>query len=327
MRLLQICFALLAVRGLPAQPPAKGGAELTRAGFSTTGLSNAKVLTNLYLGDFLHVEMERNAIMFKVLYGGYLEAFARRCDAYLPANKVEMTRSVCAQEQYPVNRYGARVGPSSCVSYRTEGTGLYADPALYAAEQQLDRETALDSVGQVMRTMGQSNPLGSAMNTVNSAQVMTNDMNALVHLNACGSPGLKRFQENLKLFALGKSPIRLDGVAGPSNASKAAPGAPFKDSNYTKLVEDLVFEQSKTWMMNRFVAGSVSGVAVSSRDGAGRPAKLTGRYLFNGRSQGSVVVTFTDGLPACLYFFDLPSVCRAASSRVIAAYENGNYQH
>jgi hypothetical protein len=325
MRLLQICFVLLAVRGVPAQQ-VKAGAELTRASFSTSGLSNAKVLTNLYLGDFLHVDLERNAIMFKVLYNNYLEAFARRCDAYLPANKVEMTRSVCAREQYPVNRYGAQVGASTCVEYRTEGTGLYADPALYAAEQQLDRETALDAVGQVMRTMTQSNPLGSAMNTLNSAQVMTNDMNALVRLNACTSPGLKRFQGNLMLFALGKSPIRLAGDATPSSPGKAGPGAPFKDSNYTKLLEDLVSEQSKTWMMNRFVAGSVSSVAVSSRDAAGRPSKLVGRYLFNGRSQGSVTVIFTEGLPACLYFFDLPSVCRAASSRVIAAYENGNYQ-
>jgi hypothetical protein len=307
MRLLQICLVLLVVRAVPAQT--------ARAGLDTTGLSNAKVLTNLYLGDFLHVELERNAIMFKVLYNSYLEAYARRCDASLPRDKVEMTRSVCAREQYPVNRYGARVGPSTCVEYRTEGTGLYADPALYAAEQELDRATALDSVGQVMRTMTQSNPLGSALNTANAAQVMTNDMNALVRLNACAGPGLKRFQDNLMLFALGKSP-----------AGKPAPGTPFKDSNYTKLLEDLVSEQSKTWMMNRFVAGSVSSVAVSSRDAAGRPAKLAGRYLFNGRSQGSVTVTFADGLPSCLYFFDLPSVCRAASSRVIAAYENGNYR-
>ena len=39
-----------------------------------------------------------------------------------------------------------------------------------------------------------------------------------------------------------------------------------------------------------------------------------------------VTVTFTDGLPACLYFFDLPSVCRAPSSRIIAAYDGGHYQ-
>ena len=314
MQLLRICLLLFAVHCMEAQP------ALTRASFSTSGLSNAKVLTNLYLGDFVNVTLERNGIMFKALFSQYLDAFARHCNAFLPANKVEIMRTVCAQEQTPVNRYGAAVGPTTCTQYRTEGTGLYADPVLYRADVQLESATALDSIGQVMRTMQQGNPLGSAMNTVGSVQVMANDMNSLVRINACNSTGLKRFQENVVQFALGKSPVRLEP------ASRQAQAGPFKDSDYTKLVEDLVFEQSRSWMMNRFVGGSVSNVIVSSRDSAGRPAVLAAQYLFNGRSRGSVKVTFTDGLPACMYFFDLPSMCRAPSSRIIAAYENGNYR-
>lgn len=334
MRLLLICFLLFSLpearaqQSTPATPsaakPANG--NLTRASFSASGLKNEKLLTDLYAGNFVDISLERQDVLFQVLYSQYLEAFGRHCDAALPPNKVEITRQVCAREQYPVNRYGAQVGPSSCVEYRTEGTGLYADPVLYETKAKLEQAVGLDTIRQVFRTMNQKNPLGAAMDTVNASKAMANDMNALVQRNACAGPGLKRFQENLMLFAMGKQPIRLDGGGTPAAASRPSPAAPFKDSNYTKLLEDLILEQSKTWVVNRYVSGSVSNVVVSSRDAAGRPAKLVGRYLFNGRSQGSVTVSFTDGLPECMYFFDSPSTCRTPNRRVVASYANGSYQ-
>ena len=135
----------------------------------------------------------------------------------------------------------------------------------------------------------------------------------------------------MRRFALGQPPLRLAG--GETLASigppKPAPGAPFKDSNYTKLLEDLVSEHSQVWMVNRYVRGSTSGVTVSSRDQFGRPSKIVGNYLFdafNGRSKGSVTVQFSDGLPQCMYFFDFPTTCRSPSRRIITAYENGRYQ-
>src|SRR5713226_3618052 len=110
------------------------------ASFSAKGLNYETELTGLYLGDFAHARLERDSMAFDLLFGNYLSAFARRCSAYLPANKVEMTRSECAREQYSVNRYGARTGPSTCIEYREVGTGLYADPDLYAAQRQVDAD-------------------------------------------------------------------------------------------------------------------------------------------------------------------------------------------
>ncbi|GJG89053.1 hypothetical protein tb265_42340 [Gemmatimonadetes bacterium T265] len=73
----------------------------------------------------------------------------------------------------------------------------------------------------------------------------------------------------------------------------------------------------------------MSQVEVTARDASGRPAKLSGSYLFeglNGRSRGSVDVVFSDGVPECLYYFDRPGVCRTANRRVAAAYVAGQYQ-
>lgn len=328
MRLLRSCFVLFVVpgawaqQGHPATAPQKGDAPLTRSSFSASGLHNERTLTNFFIGNFVDIPFDRENLPFLVLFEEYLEAYGRHCDAYLPANKVELTRSVCARSQYPVNRYGAQVGPSSCVEYRTEGMGIYADPTLYAAKSKLDDESGLSVIKDTFRTMTQKNPLEAALNTVNDARQMTDDMNALVRLNACVSPGLKRFQENLMLFSMGKQPISLPGAA---RAQPSSPGT-FKEQNYTRFLEDLIAEQAKTWLMNRFVPGSTSNVVVSSRDAAGRPSKIVGKYLFNGRSPGSVTLDFSDGEPRCMYFFDLPSTCKTPNRRIVAAYSSGAYQ-
>ena len=334
MRLLQICFTLAVVPAVWAQqsrPTATKAVEtrapLTRASFSTAGLQNEKTLTHFFTGNFVDIPFDRENLPFLVMFQDYLEAYARHCAAYLPPNKVEMTRQVCVREQYQVNQYGARVGTSTCVEYRTEGTGLYADPTLYAAKSNLDNVSAISVVKDTFKQLSGKNPLESALNTAKDAQVMENDMNRLFGLNACTSPGLKRFQENVLLFSLNKQPVVLSGEGGATTARvQPSPGALLKDQNYTRLVEDLVLDQSKTWFMNRYAPGSTSNVVVSSKDAEGRPAKLVARYLFNGRSPGSVTIEFSDGLPQCMYFFDLPTTCRTPNRRIVAAYSSGGYQ-
>jgi hypothetical protein len=305
--------------------------KLDPASFSAKGLNYEKEVTGLYLGDFAHTPLKRDSLEFDTLFGSYLTAFARRCSQYLPANKVEMTRSECAREQYSVDRYGNRVGGSSCVEYRQVGTGLYADPDLYAARLQVDAEAARNMVHDTFQSLSTKDPLGVAMHTMDAAGSVGNDMDSLLGMNTCASPGLKRFQDNMLRFALGQQPLRLAG--GETLASiappKPPPGAAFKDSNYTKLLDDLIAEHSQVWMVNRYVRGSASGVRVSSRDGSGRPSKIVGQYMYDGlsgRSKGSVTVQFTDGLPQCMYFSDFPTTCRTPSRRIITAYENGRYQ-
>lgn len=304
--------------------------ELSLASFSAKGLNYETELTGLYLGDFAHARLERDSMEFDLLFGSYLNAFARQCSAYLPSNKVEMTKAECAREQYTVNGYGVRVGSSTCIEYRQVGTGLYADPVLYAAQQQVDFEVGRDVLRDTLRGMGGNNPMGAAMRTLDAATSVAGDMDSLLGMNACASPGLKRFQDNMLHFARGEAPQHLAG--GETLASikpKTAPGAAFKDSDYTRLLEDLITENARGWMMNRFVRGSVSGVSVASRDQLGRPSTIVGNYQFDGfegRSRGSVTVEFSDGLPQCVYFSDFPTTCRSASRRIITDYENGRYQ-
>lgn len=49
------------------------------------------------------------------------------------------------------------------------------------------------------------------MAKLTAARAVAGDMDALVQMNACTSPGLVRFEDNLRLFALNKQPVRLDG--------------------------------------------------------------------------------------------------------------------
>ena len=257
MRLLQSCLLLVILPAAWAQQnrpaaakPANG--PLTRSSFSANGLHNEKTLTDLYTGNFVGIPFDRENLPFLTLFQSYLESYAQHCAAYLPPNKVEMTRQVCARESYQVNQYGARVGASTCVEYRTEGTGLYADPVLYDAKGEVDRVAALSVVKDTLKLMTQKNPLEGALNTLKDTQVTADDMNRLFGLNSCPSPGVKRFQENLRLFALGKQPIPLAGASEIAR-NQPTPGGPAKDQNYTRFLEDLVQDQSKGWFMNRYV--------------------------------------------------------------------------
>ena len=315
--------------GVPGPARPQGSTGLSLASFSADGLNYETELTALYLGDFAHARLERVSVEFDALFGSYLSAFARRCNAYLPANKVEMTRSECAREQYTVNGYGVRVGPSTCIEYREVGTGLYADRALYAAQQRVDAEVGRNMLRDTLRGMAANNPMGTAMRTVDAMTSLGRDMDSLIEMNACASAGLKRFQENMRRFALGEPPLRLAGSETLASIRPKTAMTTFKDSNYTRLLDDLIAENAQGWMVNRFVRGSVSDVVVSSRDDLGRPSRITGNYLFdslNGRSKGSVTLQFDRGLPQCVYFSDFPTTCRAPSRRVVTAYENGRYQ-
>jgi len=318
MRVMTVCFLTFAIHQAQAQP--------TRPSLSTTGLANETLLKSIYAGNFAEVGMERSDVRFISLYDSYLKAYGRRCDAYLPAKKVEIMETVCAQEQTKVDRFGTRVGTGSCMAYRTQGTGIYADPVLYGAKEQSDNEVGPDAIRHVFQTMAGKNPLGTALNTLGATQSIGNDMSTLVRVNACDSPGLKRFQENLMLFALGKPPIRLPGAAEAPASTRSSPENLSGEQNFTRLVEDLVLDQSRTWVMNRFVSGSVSNVVVSSRDGQGRPLKLTASYLFNRQNRGSVTISFSNGLPECLYFSDFPSMCRAPNRRIVEGYGSGAYR-
>ena len=232
MRLVLVCFVLFAVlQGLAQQGGSQQNAVgLTSASFSASGLHNEALLTNLYIGNFKGIDFDRTNVLFEGLFSDYLKAYGSHCAAYLPKNKVELKETYCQQQDYQIDQYGTRVS-SGCLIYGTRGTGIYADPTLNEAKEQLDSVAGPEMIHQAFNTMagkngdGMSSLLG-ALKTLGASQTITSDMDSLVEMNACPSPGLKRFQENLMLFALGKQPIVLPGVAPPvpSRPQSALPG-------------------------------------------------------------------------------------------------------
>jgi hypothetical protein len=171
--------------------------------------------------------------------------------------------------------------------------------------------------------------LANTLNLVGDVTTFRKDMATLLRVNACDSPSLKRFEDNLRLFAQSKRPKRLAGDVVVSSVVNPPPGTLFEDQNYTKLIEELVYDQSRAWVMNQYLRGSVSNVSVSSRDALGRPTKIKARYTysgFNDRSTGTVTLTFDEGWPECLYFFDNPVACRTPDRKIVDGYTRGAYR-
>ena len=325
----------------PAAGPAQNGAPSTSAGKSMAasalnvqGLANQGLIQALYEGNFRVISLEREDPKYSGLFEEYLKAFGQRCAAYLPANKIEMTRQECTTERV-TTRGGIETG-RECVNYVTVGIGIYADPILYDALRTAKRLSAGDAarhLGRMISDMGRpgGNPIAGMMQMVGDTQAASSDMKSIVQMNACDTPALDRLEDNLRLFALNRPPIKLDGssAAATSPALAVVPGLPYRDHNYARLVEDLVAEHAKTWAMNRYLRGSVTGVSVAARDSGGRPLKITAGYAFNGfqgRSQGSVKIDFSDGLPECMFFHDYPASCRTPNRNIVAAYTEGKYQ-
>ena len=344
MHVLVLCLiASLAVEATaqtkkpPAKPPAPAKpatADAKPAHFSATGLNNEDDFLRIYAGDFQSVRLDRTGTEFMAIMSSYMNDFATDCKQYLPPNKVEITKQVCTETSTPVNGYGAPVGASTCVSYQTVGTGLYADPQLYAAQRAVDAEAAKKMLGSFVGMMtgkgGASNPLSMPMQMTDQITAVGTEMESLIQMNACGSAGLKNFQSNLIRFANGDNPVKFAGAVAsvPANAPTSAPGAPVKDANYSRLLDDLVADNARGWMMNRYQAGSIAGVNIVSRDAQGRPARITAQYSFTGMQgaqRGSVSLTFKNGAPDCMYFSDFPDTCRLPAAGVVSNYEKNMY--
>ena len=319
--LLTLCFLVLFS---PKPSTASGQGSLDAESLSVAGLANGPAVGAIFRGEFHKVEFNREDMLFSTLFQQYLEAYARTCSQHLPAKKIEMTRQRCVQERVTRNGYGVEI-ERTCVSYVDEGTGLYAKPEMLAAKQEIDRLMAADSLRNAWRllTMSQQNPLAGTMQLARDAQGAANDMKALVRKNACSGPGLLRFEENLRRFAWNKSAVRLNSQAGANNNRDSSPEALARSLDYPKLIAALVADQSRSWVLNRFVRGSVREVAVASRNHQGLPARITATYSFDGfsgRSRGAVTVDLTDALPTCIYFSDAPNVCRTPNRRIVASH-------
>lgn len=330
-------YTALLVQNFAAATPQQNTAneETLRSTFTTSGLTNSALITKIFEGDFVNIDLDRTDDRFGILFQQYLEAFAQHCSSALPRDKVEMTNQRCAHESDWVTRngYGIEISRTrTCDQYETFGIGLFAKPALYNARNSVTRQRAADMGRELSRAFGvytQPDAIPNVVRLIGDAQAISNDMHSLVQINACKAPGLLRFEDNLSLFALNKQPLRLGGGTATASVIDPGRGQSFKDQNYRKLVEDLILDDAKQWgAFARYIDGSVTGASVGERDPQGRPKSVIVPYRWEGmmgRVSSQATLTFSDGQPECLTYAETPNVCHSPNRRIVARYLEGGY--
>ncbi|MEP7351725.1 MAG: hypothetical protein ABI824_00695 [Acidobacteriota bacterium] len=319
-----------------ANPNAPGG-QLAESSFNAKGLSNEKVLANLFRGNFINVDFDRSDLKFINLFDRYIRSYGTYCKIGLPENKVEILDSGCAEWTVTENLRTGQEISRVCRTPTVIHTGIFADPALLDAQRENNQQRAADAGRVASVTLSQltgPNGISGMMAMLGTTQSVTGDMSALAQnyaqMNACKDPGLMRFQENLRRFALNKQAIPLDGKVATSSVLVTIPGIPFKDQNYTKLISDLVVDDAQKWgAFAKLSGGGVPSSSVSSRDAEGRPAKVVSPYSYEnilGRQSATVTLTFEEGMPQCLTYSETPAVCHAPNRKIVAAYLDGRYQ-
>ncbi|APQ18916.1 hypothetical protein [Maribacter hydrothermalis] len=292
---------------------------------NTDGLYFAEFYDYIFRGHFEELDINRGDMRFLLIFDQYLRAYGAQCAGNLPADKVEIMNEECATEEVTKNGWGDVIS-RVCIKYVWVGSGIYAKPELYEAYAEIDQIQRFKGLGTMMQMITDPNGMGNSVDMIHKTNGLKGDMGKIFKLNACDSPGLKRFEENLKLFALNKPAVRMDKVSKYTTMKKT--GGPTGSQDFNKLINDLVYDQSKTWSFNRYNEGSVSGVTTSSRDSEGRPRELSANYSFSGFSgnnKGSVRITFENGLPKCIYFYDFPQNCKTPNSSIISTYAQGEY--
>jgi len=310
------------LNSLIAFKPVRRASQLKVGSFTSQGLNYETELMAIYLGDFENARLDRNGMAISSLFKGYLDAYGKFCRKYLPANKVSITVSKCATERVTKNGWGT-ITNTSCVKWVNVPTGLYADPKLYNSSNQISRNAGMKIFGNVFS----GDPFASRA-IVDDVLSVGNDMNTLVQKNKCNNAGLKRFETNLYYFVEGKAPLTLPGKETLSLIRNVYQvDLDSANLNLKTLLDDLISENAKGWMMNRYSSGSVSNINVRS-DKSGSPQTVKARYNFSSFGKiysGNVSLTFAKNIPKCLYFSDAPQTCRHPSRRVINKYEKGKY--
>lgn len=296
--------------------------------FKTSKLNYEKELTALYLGDFDHVGWHPERDTFATLFPMYVTSFGRQCAAYLPADRVEIMTQECARESTPVNVYGNPVGPTTCVEYRTVGTGIYAKPALYRIKTRLDALQGNAVLGDMLFDR-QADPFSTTAKWTDALIMANDDAQEIFNGNACDSAALQRLEDNMARFARGEPPLKLASGATLADIRARAPKqTASKAADHQRLIDDLIADNARGWMLNQYISGSVSNVSIGQSDSNDRPVTIRANYRFAQFGQatsGWVQVRFDQGRPTCLYFHDAPSTCRVASPRIANAYERGEY--
>jgi hypothetical protein len=326
IKLLSITFLLLMILSFTEKATEKLHINPQNIELNTEGLYYAEFFDYIYRGHFENIKIKRESSELYMIFGQYLRTFGKQCPSYLPANKVKIMEQECAKEQVTTNGYGIETN-RVCIKWRWVWSGLYAKPGLYNAKMKIEGIQRAKGLQTVVAMITDPNAMGNSVDMMHKAKGLKNDMAQIFKLNTCNSAGIMRFEENLKLFALNKPSIRMKGNSKYAAMKKS--GGPTGSQNFIKLIDDLVANQAKTWSFNRYTRGSISGLAIFSKDTKGRPRALKANYNYSGfgsSSKGWVRVTFKNGLPDCIYFFDFPNNCKTPNSSIVASYAQGKYK-
>ena len=301
-------------------------AQSNELDFKTDGLYYAEFYDYIFRGEFENIKITRKDGEFSMIMEQYLRSFAKRCPSYLPSNKIEIMELVCSRERVTKNGYGVEIS-RVCVDWVWAGTGLYAKSDLYNAKLEAQDVNSSEGLQKALDMLFDPNAFGNSVDLIHKRNGLNNDMVQFFKLNPCNSKGLLRFEENLKRFALDQPGIRMKEESKYSAMKKS--GGPSGEQNYAKLFDDLIADQSRTWMMNRYTKGSISGVNVLSQDENGRPKSIKANYryssAFGGPYNGWAKIDFVNGLPDCIYFHDCPQNCKKSNSSIVASYAQGKY--
>lgn len=299
--------------------------DLKEDELNTDGLYFAEFYDYIYRGHFEHVELAKESQIFLMIYSKYLRTFGAACPTNLPDNKVEIMDLICVREEVTTEN-GMEVS-RVCVEYEAVGSGIFADPEMYQTQLQMEKEHAMNIFSTTLEEMTNPNSIGNSLDKVHQAKGLVGDMNVFFNLNPCNASALERFATNLRSFASGRAPERLETISKYQQMKKD--GGPTGPQDFKRLLDELVADQARTWAFNRYEKGSISGVRVQGNDNQGRPTAIQADYKFSGfmgNSQGWARVIFKNGLPDCIVFYDFPDNCKTPNSSIVASYANGDYQ-
>lgn len=314
----------------------EGGAAMQAQDFKRPPGRGGEALAAVFEGRFSQVGLEPPSLAFRSLVNGYMRGYSQRCRPHI-ADPVELTRSECERESVTTRGIGMYQHETSrtCVAWREVPTGVFAERSLYQATLANPMETATGGLREVMDMVnvtgrGGTNPLAAATQTAQQLQALGNAGQQISADNACEAPALKRLRVNLENYLQGRPAMALDGgtVLGVALLPATA-GEPYRDSNYARLLDDLVAANAASWGFNRYVPGSIVGATVVQRDAGSRPAVLRASYRFQGLAGsqlGTVTLELQEGRPRCLYFKDAPQQCRTPSAGVAERYVAGGYR-
>ena len=293
--------------------------------FKTLGLNNAAFFDYIYRGHFENIELHVNSSHFFMIFSVFLNTFWSLCPELLPDDKVEIMTQECSRENVTTDGWGVEIS-RYCIAWRTVGTGIFADPKLYAAKMRLVAKQDQNALRTVIDMYTNPNAMGNSVDQIHKAKALLSDWSNFFRLNPCDSKTIEQFANNLLAFANGQQPTRLRGMSVYEKIKIL--GGPAGDQDYSKLLNDILGNQSKTWAMNRYVPNSISNVREYKSSDKTQTVSLTANYNFSGlmgKQTGSVTVKFKDGLPDCIYFSDYPNNCKKPNGALIANYGLGQY--